>query len=885
MKKLNLVFLLLAFACSNVFAQSLQCGELQVKEASPSEMDCFSYEFPFYMKLKDFSPTPTEFTTCDLLIQGHMEGGTINEGLSLSQVHPNLAGGTLTFSGNTFEYVYDDNGQNNLIVPLGENVNLLTLTVEGMPGEHLNLVIDNVVFYIECGGVQCNFDANDIIDHSGITMPQAPSCTNSDWEVALGDEIIDADLVRIPVVLNSNAGLSLSEIDFAFSVSDINGIIDLDVQASLDSYTGPGTLEYNNGTFYFHDVSVANSTLFFPNETVLFEIWLTSYAGTSVDVAFDFARMKDYNTGECCAPLIVNPSVIIPGNPPCATEVIYRVSEPENVGECQVRYVVSLVETQSLFNVLIMNMELEVNLSPGISISSVNTLYCPGSCPLFGNLSDCLEVNGTTIEYGFCQGGGQLITGGRQFFEIILEGDVDECVDGIVFNSAEMTLVGEDNCTPNVEEAGEFCLMGVAGEVLNHCGDVPLSDVTIRATPDNNTCSNHQTSTDMNGTYSICTCNEEGTTYHVVPSKDDEHLCGVSTLDLILIQRHILGLEPLEGPYNLIAADTNCDDDINGLDLVELRKLVLGIYSELPQCNSWDFVDAAYVFPNPQDPNNPPYPDYVDVVLPDSEADFVGIKIGDVNCSSEDCGSGATGGNSGVIEVVCDVTTVKQGEEFVLPFKGNGFNPMVAYQMGIHFNPDLLKLVEVLPGNVPNVSTDNFGLDQAEQGDVRTNWLSENGKSGIIGEGAVLFYIRFVALQNIPELSSVITLENEIIRCEAYTPTTRTFGINLRFTEGDGRGKGKERSGQIESTDMGLSVHPNPISGSDVYFTFELPQTSHTSLRIYDLLGRLVYQEIKERPAGFQQIMVDELGQWTTGIYTYRFETNQQIQTGKIVKQ
>ncbi len=60
-------------------------------------------------------------------------------------------------------------------------------------------------------------------------------------------------------------------------------------------------------------------------------------------------------------------------------------------------------------------------------------------------------------------------------------------------------------------------------------------------------------------------------------------IAGISTVDMVKIQRHILGLEPLDSNCKLYAADANNDNVINGIDLVELRKLILGIYTELPQ--------------------------------------------------------------------------------------------------------------------------------------------------------------------------------------------------------------------------------------------------------------------------------------------------------------
>ena len=42
----------------------------------------------------------------------------------------------------------------------------------------------------------------------------------------------------------------------------------------------------------------------------------------------------------------------------------------------------------------------------------------------------------------------------------------------------------------------------------------------------------------------------------------------------------------------MIAADINNDKDISAIDLIELRKLILGIYLELPDNGSWKMVDA-----------------------------------------------------------------------------------------------------------------------------------------------------------------------------------------------------------------------------------------------------------------------------------------------------
>jgi len=98
--------------------------------------------------------------------------------------------------------------------------------------------------------------------------------------------------------------------------------------------------------------------------------------------------------------------------------------------------------------------------------------------------------------------------------------------------------------------------------------------------------------TDEDGEY-LSASNLMNTSYSVSAYKNDDHRNGVSTLDILLIQRHILSIQPLTSPYQYISADANNDKIISAADLVDIRKIVLEIVSEFPSNNSWRFADAA----------------------------------------------------------------------------------------------------------------------------------------------------------------------------------------------------------------------------------------------------------------------------------------------------
>ncbi|MFK7933655.1 MAG: HYR domain-containing protein [Saprospiraceae bacterium] len=142
--------------------------------------------------------------------------------------------------------------------------------------------------------------------------------------------------------------------------------------------------------------------------------------------------------------------------------------------------------------------------------------------------------------------------------------------------------------------------------------------------------------TDVRGDYAFNEV-ENGGDYTVVPHKDDHPTAGVTTFDLILIRKHIVGLQPLTNPYQLIAADANRSGTITTLDVVQLQKLVLGLDRNLANNTSWRFVDADYQFPEPTNPWATAFPEvisYNNLAADDMAADFIAIKIGDVNGSS-----------------------------------------------------------------------------------------------------------------------------------------------------------------------------------------------------------------------------------------------------------
>lgn len=114
-----------------------------------------------------------------------------------------------------------------------------------------------------------------------------------------------------------------------------------------------------------------------------------------------------------------------------------------------------------------------------------------------------------------------------------------------------------------------------------------------------------------------------------------EALNGISTLDLIAIQNHILSTDLLDSPYQIIAADVDNSSSVTVADLIYLRKLILALETELPNKEVWKYLDAAHEFMDDTQPWGYIEHHYFSELSTENlTTDFIAVKIGDVNSSN-----------------------------------------------------------------------------------------------------------------------------------------------------------------------------------------------------------------------------------------------------------
>lgn len=121
-----------------------------------------------------------------------------------------------------------------------------------------------------------------------------------------------------------------------------------------------------------------------------------------------------------------------------------------------------------------------------------------------------------------------------------------------------------------------------------------------------------------------------GSALSFTAEKTDDPRYSINTGDLVLISSHINGIDTFDNPDHRIAADVDCNDLIEGKDIVVLRRLILRIDTTL--CYPWRLVNDAVLLPN--QPFQQELPEKIDIPRYDGRPlrlTFRAIKIGNVN--------------------------------------------------------------------------------------------------------------------------------------------------------------------------------------------------------------------------------------------------------------
>lgn len=400
---------------------------------------------------------------------------------------------------------------------------------------------------------------------------------------------------------------------------------------------------------------------------------------------------------------------------------------------------------------------------------------------------------------------------------------------------------GEEDICPTAADGAA----SVAGAILTEESEA-VENVEVTLTGDADV--TYMTGGD--GSYNFSNL-EAGYDYSVSPQLDAEPLNGVSTFDLVLMSKHILGVEVLDSPYKMIAADVNNSGSITTFDIVQLRKVLLGIDTNFPGNTSWRFIatDLSNVT-NPFDVDFEEVMNINDLEGAYTNANFTAVKIGDVN------GTVTTNANSieerslnGAFTLTTADANLMAGQEYEVAFTAD-----LASMMGYQFTMNLegLEVVKVLEGEA---SEANFGLF----GNVLTaSWNNEAATD--------LAFTLLVRATKDVTLSESMNITSDVTPAEAYTTTGEAQTVALNFAKA-GYALGQN--------------NPNPFKG-ETLIQVTMPDAQRASLRVHDVTGKVLKEIVQDFDQGVTTIKMSSKD-LQAGVLYYTLQAEDFMITKKMI--
>ncbi|MBK7811315.1 MAG: T9SS type A sorting domain-containing protein [Saprospiraceae bacterium] len=357
-----------------------------------------------------------------------------------------------------------------------------------------------------------------------------------------------------------------------------------------------------------------------------------------------------------------------------------------------------------------------------------------------------------------------------------------------------------------------------------------------------------------------------GEDYTVSALNEKDYMDGITTLDIIQIQKHILGQKEINNPWQLMAADVTGDKKITTSDISAIRKLILGSEYKFKGSPSWRFTHSNYQFPDPSDPwyENLPQNYLINGMSGDMNyLDFSGIKMGDVSQTSWNGLSKLKERSNGQIELSCG----KLIDKTSIPILTTRVVDLEGLQITLHFDPSLNQLAGIESAAF-NISSANLNLSYLSEGIVL---ISVNEDQTLhLDAGTELFRLNFVREVD-EDLRNSIYSGSDVIRSEAY------------LTDGEIMEIAWEHPQQEQEAEVVFGIpRPNPFAEMTV-LPMDVKNSMEYNYRLFDMSGVEIFSHSEYASVGRNYIKIRKSQIPRPGVYVLKVESKGISKSFKLV--
>ncbi len=355
----------------------------------------------------------------------------------------------------------------------------------------------------------------------------------------------------------------------------------------------------------------------------------------------------------------------------------------------------------------------------------------------------------------------------------------------------------------------------------------------------------------------------------VSPYKNDELLSGVTTFDLVLLTRHVLGVAALDSPYKIIAADANRSGAVTTYDAVVLRKAILFLSDAFPGNTSWRFVRADYSFPHPENPFAEDFPEAAQLSGTDPDMvgrSFIAVKVGDLNGSTSGNAQEEElvlrqAGGSGQLLLQAPGRSLVAGELVRWPITAGSDETLSALQFTLFHDAEVLRFRSAEGPGLAGFFPEQVSVPEA--GQVGFAWDHPDGQS--VRAGDTLLWLT-MSVEESGTLEKSVHVGTGKISAVAYTPDGFPLNIGWRIHAAEGP--------RVDAARLFMlgQPFPNPFRETAAV-PYELREDMHTRWEWVDLAGRIRVLQEGRTPAGRHTFRLPDLSDDPPGIHFLRLRT------------
>ena len=339
-------------------------------------------------------------------------------------------------------------------------------------------------------------------------------------------------------------------------------------------------------------------------------------------------------------------------------------------------------------------------------------------------------------------------------------------------------------------------------------------------------------------------------------------------MDIVILQKHLLGIKKIKSPYDLIAADANNDKKLSASDILLLRKLILGSKNEIKNNTAWRFIAKDFKFSNIKRAMAEDFPNSFKInnLTNDQIVDFVAIKVGDLSGDAKVNNDEVEGRSEETISFVIDDTRFNTNDMVEIPVYSKDITDIQGFQTTMSFDVNKLEF-EGIESGLFNIDERNYAINRVNRGYLPVSW--DNSEELSPKDDQVLFTLIFKAIGS-STTNQVLSFNSDVTKSEAYNSAYEVFNVELDYRSG-----GKDDFVLMQNT-------PNPFSNSTV-IKFSNPNETTYELNVFDLTGKLVYKTFGHAQKGLNSITIDKSKLNVSGVLYYTVSTDVNTATKKMV--